>query len=179
MREGRLGCRCLCSLHRQGTLRIFLRRKNAIFSRESMKIYPDANIYITYLLGQKGEQMSDRFFKQGIGCRFSIVASNTMFAEVAQRCKGSGIMLLQKNIDDFKRVGKIETHIVNQEETEEAVRMNSASGKIFGLNDMTHSLLAGKYADVFVTNDGDLVKFLKEEYGQNAVMLKEFVDSEP
>ena len=39
-----------------------------------MKVYPDANIYITYLLGQKGEDEVVQFFKQGISCRFSIVA---------------------------------------------------------------------------------------------------------
>ncbi|MFA6214615.1 MAG: type II toxin-antitoxin system VapC family toxin [Candidatus Micrarchaeia archaeon] len=144
-----------------------------------MKVYPDANIYITYLLGQRGEELAERFFKQGIRCRFSIVASNTMFAEVAQRCGGRGIMLLQKNIDDFQKAGKLETRRVSVEETNESVRMNKASGNAFGLNDMTHALLAGKYADLFVTNDKELKKYLKATYGQKVALLDEFLVSEP
>jgi len=144
-----------------------------------MKVYPDANIYITYLLGQRGEGRTDSFFKQGIGCRFSIVASNIMFAEVAQRCGGSGIILLQKNIDDFQKAGKLETLRVSVEETNESVRMNKASGNAFGLNDMTHALLAGKYADLFVTNDKELKKHLKANYGQKVLLLDEFLASEP
>ncbi|MCX6772564.1 MAG: hypothetical protein NTV88_02220 [Candidatus Micrarchaeota archaeon] len=144
-----------------------------------MKVYPDANIYITYLLGQRGEALADRFFKQGIGCRFSIVASNTMFAEVAQRCKGSGVMLLQKNIDDYKKVGKLEVHIMENAEIDEAEKLDLASGCTYGQNDMEHSLIARKLADAFITDDKRLAKYLRKEFGQTVFLLEEFVNSKP
>jgi len=144
-----------------------------------MKVYPDANLYITFLLGQRGEEAANRFFRQGISCRFSIVASNTMFAEVAQRCGRSGIILLQKNIDDFKKAGKLEVHEVDKDETDEAVRMNLASGRRFGLNDMEHAIIARKCADIFVTDDKKLALYLRKTSGQEVALLSEFVDSEP
>ena len=143
-----------------------------------MKVYPDANIYVTYLLGQRGEELADRFFKQGIGCRFSIVASDTMFAEVANRCGRTAILLLQRNIDDFRKGGKLEIHTVQKDETDEAVRMNIDSKLEFGLNDMEHSLIARKKADVFITQDGALAKYLRQKYGQKVFLLREFVNSE-
>lgn len=142
-----------------------------------MKVYPDANIYITYLLGQKGEALTNRFFKQGLSCRFSIVASNTMFAEVAQRCKDEGNVLLQKNIDDFKKAGKLEMVEPSEEDDEMADSLDLKSGKKYGLNDFTHALLARRYADIFVTNDEKFApaasKLVRTE------TLRRFVASKP
>lgn len=143
-----------------------------------MKVYVDANVYVTYLLGQRGEELAHRFFGQGISCRFSIVASNTMFAEVAQRCGRSAIMLLQENIDDFEMAEKLEVHRVEKEETNEAVRLNEEAGRIFGLNDMEHALIARKFADAFVTEDRGLARYLRKTFGQNVFLLREFVESE-
>ncbi len=142
-----------------------------------MKVYPDANIYVTYLLGQRGEAQADRFFKQGIGCRFSIVASNTMFAEVAQRCRNEGKMLLQKNIDDFRKAGKLEIIERTPEELKEAIEMTVELDGNFGRNDMLHSVLAKKYADIFVTNDRNLANFASKT--QKAMSLEKFVGSKP
>ena len=142
-----------------------------------MKVYPDANIYITYLLGQKGEAQADLFFKQGIGCRFSIVASNTMFAEVAQRCREEGKLLLQKNIDDFQKAGKLEIIERTPEELKEALEMGIMTGQKFGRNDMLHALLARNHADIFVTNDKNLAKYASKT--QKAMGIEEFVESEP
>lgn len=144
-----------------------------------MKVYPDANIYITYLLGQKGEALSDRFFKQGIGCRFSIVASKTVFAEIAQRCGGQGAILLQKSIDDFKKVGKLEIWNLTTEDIREATALNIEAGLRFGHNDMEHALIARKTGALLVTNDRKLAKHLKEKFKQGVAGLEEFVDSEP
>jgi len=71
-----------------------------------MKVYPDANIYIAYLLGQKGEAMETASSSRVSDAGFPLWHQNIMFAEVAQRCGGNGILLLQKNIDDFQKAGK-------------------------------------------------------------------------
>ena len=139
--------------------------------------YPDANIYITYLMGQRGEELAGKFFKQGIGCRFSIVASNTMFAEVAQRCGESAKILLQKNIDDLRNAGKLEIIEKTPEETRESVDMAVKVDGNFGRNDMLHTILAKKYADIFVTNDRKLAEFASKT--QKAMSLEAFVESEP
>ena len=140
-----------------------------------MRVYPDANIYVTYLLGQKGEEAADRFFRQGIRCRFSIVGSDTMFAEVAQRCGNEGKVLLQKNIDDLKQAGKLEIIESTPEEKKEAA--GRAFGLDFGRNDVLHCILARKHADVFVTDDRGLAKFASKT--QKALDLRAFVESEP
>jgi len=142
-----------------------------------MKVYPDANIYITYLLGQKGEAQADLFFKQGIGCRFSIVASNTMFAEVAQKCRGSGTLLLQKNIEDFKKAGKLDIVNYTPDDIEEAYKMVMRMGLTVGRNDVLHSILSRKHADILVTDDKGLAKFASKT--QKVMKLAEFIDSEP
>ena len=141
-----------------------------------MKVYPDANIYVTYLLGQKGEALCDRFFKQGIGCRFSLVASNTMFAEVAQRCGRSSLMLFQKNIDDYKKVRKLEVIAEKPAIFSSADELNRKTGRKYGLNDITHVLLASENADVFVTSDRNLATFASKYV--KAVLLESFVESE-
>ena len=140
-----------------------------------MKVYPDANIYVTYLLGQKGEEKADRFFKQGIGCRFSIVASDTMFAEVAQRCDKNGMMLLQKNIDDLRKAGKLEVVTYTPEEVDEAYEIVLKTCLKYGRNDVLHTILAKKYADIFVTNDRNLSDFASKT--QRVASLEMFVES--
>ena len=144
-----------------------------------MKVYPDANIYITYLLGQRGEEMAERFFKQGIGCRFSIVASKTVFAEIAQRCGGQGVILLQNTVDNFKKAGKLEIWNLTANDTREATTLNIEAGLRFGHNDMEHALIARKAGALLVTNDGKLAKHLNEKFRQGAIGLEEFVESEP
>lgn len=140
-----------------------------------MKVYPDANIYVTYLLGQRGEALADKFFKQGISCRFSIVASDTMFGEVAQRCERSAIMLLQKNIDDYKKAGKIELIAENPLIFSLADNLNRKTGRKFGMNDIIHVLLASAHADVFVTSDRNLAAFASKYV--KAATLESFVES--
>lgn len=110
-------------------------------------------------------------------CRFSIVASNTMFAEVAQRCQEEGKLLLQKNINDFRKAGKLEIIERTPEELKEALEMGVMTGQKFGRNDMLHSVLARNHADVFVTNDKNLAKHAAKT--QKAMGLEEFVESEP
>jgi len=144
-----------------------------------MKVYPDANIYITYLLGQRGEALADRFFRQGIRCRFSIVASKTVFAEIAQRCGGQGIILLQNTVDNFKKAGKLEMWRLTAEDTKEATTLNIQTGLRFGHNDMEHALIARKSGALLVTNDRKLVRHLNEKFKQGAIGLEEFVESEP
>ena len=142
-----------------------------------MKVYPDANIYVAYLLGQRGEELADRFFKLGIGCKFSIVASNTVFAEVAQRCGESGKILLQKNIDDFTKAGKLELLLETPAIFDSADRINMESGEKYGINDVIHVLLATAHADVFITNDAGHARFASRYV--KAVSLSEFLKSEP
>jgi predicted nucleic acid-binding protein len=144
-----------------------------------MKVYHDANIYITYLLGQKGEVQADLFFKQGIGCRFSIVASKTVFAEIAQRCGGQGIIILQNTVDNFKKAGKLEIWNLTAEDTGEATTLNIQAGLRFGHNDMEHALIARKSGALFVTNDRKLARHLNEKFKQGTIGLEEFVESEP
>ena len=142
-----------------------------------MKVYPDANVFITYLLGQKGEQTADRFFKQGIGCRFSIVASKVMFAEVAKRCGQDGIILLQKSIDGLQNAGKLEIVDYAPDEVEEAYAAVMKMSASIGRNDALHSILSKKYADILVTDDRDLARFASK--AQKVMGLAEFVDSKP
>ena len=118
-----------------------------------MRVYVDANIYIAYLLGENGEINADKFFKKGIECKFTIIASKTTFAEISLICGKRANILLQKHIDDFKNAGKLEVIEETNEQTQEALRLNENSKKKYGLNDFIHALLAKKHADVFVTND--------------------------
>lgn len=118
-----------------------------------MRVYADTNIYVAYLLGEKGEAEADRFFRRGIGCKFILVASNTIFSEIALACGGRALPLLQKHIDDFKDAGKLEVVEENEGQTEEARELNEKTGNRYGLNDFSHAILAKKHADLFVTND--------------------------
>ena len=72
-----------------------------------MKAYLDANIYVCYLLGEEGEEEIDRLFEIACKCRFSIVASNTVFAEVQRRCQNAAVPLLQFQIDKLNKAGKL------------------------------------------------------------------------
>ena len=123
--------------------------------------------------------MAERFFKQGIGCRFSIVASKTVFAEIAQRCGGQGVILLQNTVDNFKKAGKLEIWNLTANDTREATTLNIEAGLRFGHNDMEHALIARKAGALLVTNDGKLAKHLNEKFRQGAIGLEEFVESEP
>lgn len=142
-----------------------------------MKVYPDANIYIAYLLAEKDEPLIDTFFRQGASCRFTIVASKTMFAEIAQICQGKSILLLQKHIDDFKEAGKLEIVDKTSEDVEKAIELDIKSGKKCGLNDFLHAILAKKYADVLVTNDAKLIPHASKIV--RTMKMKDFLISEP
>ena len=100
-----------------------------------------------------------------------------MFAEVARRCGQNSIILLQKNVDEFKKAGKLELIHENPEIFEGADRINRETGKEYGLNDIIHTLLAKEHADVFVTSDGTLAEFASNYV--KAMSLKEFLESEP
>ncbi|MFA5108072.1 MAG: PIN domain-containing protein [Candidatus Micrarchaeia archaeon] len=127
------------------------------FLKILMKVYVDANIYITYLLGEKGEADAEIFFKKGIGCKFIIVASKTTFAEISMICGGRANILLQKHIDDFKNAGKLEIVEKTLEDTQKAMELDLQSKNRYGINDFIHAILAKKHADILVTND---LKFL-------------------
>ena len=118
-----------------------------------MKAYLDSNVFITYLLGQKGEDEIDLLLKKCAGCSFSIVSSTTVFAEIQSRCEGSATILLQKLSDDLERLGKLEIYAPDDETREKADDLNLQTGKRYGLNDFIHALLSSKKADFFVTND--------------------------
>lgn len=123
-----------------------------------MKVYPDANIFITLVLGETREDEAELFFKKSSDCLFSLVVSKTTFGEVNRRLEFKGILLLQKFIDDFTRAGKLEIIEKTGEDTEKAIILNARTSGEFGVNDFTHALLAKRYADVFVTNDFKFIK---------------------
>ncbi len=118
-----------------------------------MKAYLDANIYVCYLLGEKGEAEIDRLFEIAAKCRFSLVGSNTAFAEVQRRCGYMAVPLLQTTINKLQKAGKLAIVNENEGEITKAIEMNATTGNRFGRNDFIHAILASRYADVFVTND--------------------------
>lgn len=118
-----------------------------------MRAYLDANIYVCYLLGEEGEEEISELFGTCAGCKFEIIASKTVFAEVQKRCRTSATVLLQALIDRLLPIGKIRMVEMSDEDYEQADSLNSKTGGKFGINDFSHALLAAKYADVFVTND--------------------------
>lgn len=142
-----------------------------------MKVYLDANIYVTHLLGQRGEEMVADFFRKSAACLFSLAVSKLAFAEVAQACNGTGIMLLQKHIDDFKSMRKIEVIEKTAEDDENAKLLNIQTGRKYGFNDCAHALLAKKHADVFVTDDKKLSELASQFV--KTFTLKEFLASKP
>ena len=145
--------------------------QNAIFC---VKIYLDANIYVNYLLGQKGEELAAEAFRRCIGCSFSIVSSPTVFDEVIVACKGN-TLLLQNLADSLKKAGKLE---ILEEGTElhwKAADLNEKSRKKYGLNDFIHALHTRDNADLFVTGD---LKFRPEAAKiAKTATLREFLAS--
>ncbi len=121
-----------------------------------MKAYFDANIYVSYLLGQKNCDKIDRIFKAGSDCMFSIVMSKTTAIEVAVACDGKGMILLQSHIDMFASKGKLEVLGINAVDDGLAHDLDDKTGHKFGLNDCRHCILAQKYSDIFVTDDRQL-----------------------
>ena len=118
-----------------------------------MKAYLDSNVFITYLLGQKGEDEVDLLLKKCAGCSFSLVSSTTAFAEIQSRCKGHATLLLQKLVDDLDGLGKLEIYAPDDETWKKASDLNLQTGKEYGINDFMHALISSKKADWFVTND--------------------------
>jgi predicted nucleic acid-binding protein len=118
-----------------------------------VKAYLDSNVFITYLLGQEGEDEIDCLLKKCAGCSFSVVSSTVVFAEIQARCSGHATMLLQKLTDDLDRLGKLEIFAPDDETRKKADSLNLLGGNEFGITDFMHALLSGKKADLFVTND--------------------------
>lgn len=123
-----------------------------------VKAYFDANIYVSYLLGQTNCEIIDKIFKEGIKCKFSIVASTTIFREIANACEGCGLMLLQTHIDSFKAAGKLQIISESNEENRLAIELDEKTCHEYGENDCRHLIVAKKYADIFVTDDAKLQK---------------------
>lgn len=118
-----------------------------------VKAYLDSNVFITYLLGQDGEDEADCLLKKCAGCSFSIVSSTVVFAEIQARCDGRATMLLQKLTDDLDKLEKLEIFAPDDETRKKADGLNLQGGNEFGINDFMHALICGKKADLFVTND--------------------------
>ena len=118
-----------------------------------MRVYPDANIYLTYLLGRRGEGGVQRFFDLGLKCKFVLIVSTTTFAEVQQGAQGKGSLLLQRHIDEFQGAGKIEVISRTPDEVSLAVKYNDQTAKVYGVNDYLHALMARNKADIFVSDD--------------------------
>jgi predicted nucleic acid-binding protein len=126
-----------------------------------MRVYVDANIYITYLLGQRGEENCNKYFKKSIDCHFSIVCSKTTFAEISMICGSESKLLLQKHIDEFKSAGKLEVVEKLEKDVEIAIGEGETSG--LGFNDIVHMILAKRHADIFVTEDRRLEEYASKE----------------
>jgi len=118
-----------------------------------MKAYLDANIFICYLVGERGEEEIEALFDACVSCKFGIVASKIVFGEVQARCKTSSVILLQNTIDRLRNNGKLEIADISKEDFVRAESLNHESGGKFGINDFCHAILAAREADVFVTND--------------------------
>lgn len=117
-----------------------------------MKIYLDSNIYLDYLLGQKGEELAAEAFRRSIGCSFTIVSSPTVVEEVILACKGNTI-LMQNLWDNLKKAGKLSIVQKDAATVQEAILLNEKTGGEYGRNDFIHAILAEKHADIFVTRD--------------------------
>ena len=138
-----------------------------------MRVYPDSNIYLSYILDDGQSAPAEEFFSRSASCLFEIVVSNTTFEEVQRRCENRAIMLIQNHLDEFKKAGKI--HIVSKtpEENERAILLNSETGGEFGQNDFIHAILAYRHSDLFVTND---FRFMKNARTiANTLSLEQFL----
>ncbi|MBI5036776.1 hypothetical protein HZC09_05530 [Candidatus Micrarchaeota archaeon] len=63
-----------------------------------MKVYPDANVFIAPILGEKNAERAELFFKKSADCLFELVVSKTVLGEVSQRLENRGTLWLQKFI---------------------------------------------------------------------------------
>jgi predicted nucleic acid-binding protein len=136
-----------------------------------MRAYLDSNVFITYLLGQKGEDEINLLLEKCAGCLFSIVSSTTAFAEIQARCNGRATILLQKLTDDLDRLGKLEIYAPDDETRERAEELNLQTGKEYGMNDFIHALLSSKKADFFVTNDFEFMPIASRYSNVKSVRL--------
>ena len=118
-----------------------------------MRVYPDANIYVTYLLGERGDEQACEFFEKSVSCLFGIVASKDVFSEVQMACENRAALLIRKLFGDLKRANKLYMAERSTEDSYKAEELNAKTGGIFGVKDFKHAILAAKHADVFVTND--------------------------
>jgi predicted nucleic acid-binding protein len=127
-----------------------------------MKAYFDANIYVSYLLGEKNCELIQSIFNLGASCKFSIVLSKTALKEIENATKGSGSMLFQVHIGTFRRMGKLDVILAAEEDRAKAEQINKSLGARLGENDILHCMLAKKYADVFVTSDRALLTYASQ-----------------
>jgi len=141
-----------------------------------MKVYLDSNIYIAYLLDEKNSEEIAGFLQQSADCHFEIVASRTTFEEVAQICGDSARMLLQQHLDMFRGAKKLTVVERSSEDLERALKINEQTRGEYGLNDITHFLLAQKHADMLVSNDKKLLPFASKFV--KAKTVREFLSSE-
>ncbi len=118
-----------------------------------MRVYPDANVYVALLLGERDAGLANLFFKRSADCLFTLVVSKTTFAEVNSALGGRGTIWLQDHLDKFRGAGKLEVVEKDGRDVGDAHRLNLLAGGKFGLNDFLHALLAKRCADVFVTQD--------------------------
>lgn len=124
-----------------------------------MRVYLDSNIYIAYLLDEKNAEEIADFLRKSSDCLFEIVASRTTFEEVAQICGDSAKMLLLQHLDEFRSAKKLTIVERSAEDLERALIINEQTRGEYGLNDITHLLLAQKHADMLVSNDKKLLPF--------------------
>ena len=141
-----------------------------------MKVYLDSNVYIAYLLGEKNADEIAGFLQISADCLFEIVASRTTFEEVAQICGDSAKILLQQHLDEFRGNKKLTIVERSAEDLERALIINEQTRGEYGLNDITHLLLAQKHADILVSNDKKLLPFASKFV--KAKTVGEFLSSE-
>ena len=141
-----------------------------------MKVYLDSNVYIAYLLGEKNADEIAGFLQISAACHFEIVASRTTFEEVAQICGDSAKMLLQQHLNEFRSAKKLTVVERSEEDLERALIINEQTRGEYGLNDITHLLLALKHANILVSNDKKLLPFASKFV--KAKTVGEFLSSE-
>ncbi|MBI4361451.1 PIN domain-containing protein [Candidatus Micrarchaeota archaeon] len=139
-----------------------------------MKVYPDANIYVAYLLGERNEQQVDQFFALSLACRFSVVASQICFREIQLACGEQSKLLLQHHLDSFRSAGKLSVLRETRSDLDWAIRLNKQFSGELGLNDWLHVCLARQHLDVLVSNDRRLLLLAKPFC--KSLSLNEFLD---
>lgn len=118
-----------------------------------MRVYPDANIYVSYLLGDAQEELAEEFFNKSASCRYEIVVSKVTFGEIQHVCGDRAGLLMQKHLNEFEKNGKIINVEKTDEDRKKALELNEKTNRKFGINDFLHAILAGQHADMLVTND--------------------------